>query len=187
MRVVGSLEGVAFLPPGSSVADATIALRADLIRGLGTRCTLLADSLVDGDGDDGEAMWSDAAVAPTTLPARVHVALSGPITVSGYMFPDDEVTDAAELLAEIFSKPVVAAAVTANEGFANTTCALPSTKDEVVRKGGSGDGGGGVKGAPASNGTGVAVTAADSGGALKVVLAVAIAVLAVAVGMLVFK
>jgi hypothetical protein len=185
--VVGSLEGVAFLPPRSSIADATTALRADLIRGLCTRCTLLADSLVDGDGDDGETTWSNAAVAPTTLPARVHVALSGPITVSGYMFPDDEVADAAELLAEIFSTPVAAAAVTANEGFANTKCSLPSTKDEVARKGASGNGNGGVKGTTASNGTGVAVAAADSGGALKVVLAAASAVLAVAVGMFVFK
>jgi hypothetical protein len=100
--VAGSLVGTGFIPPKASYADAELALRADLVRGLIARVELLCDDIADEEEEAGgeaggsassvaDPMWS-AGLKPTTLPLRAEIGMPGasPITFSDYAFPDDE-------------------------------------------------------------------------------------------------
>ena len=117
-------------------ASAELALRADMVRGLVTRLSVLCESLEDEDGGADDS-WD--GLATTSLPARAETGWAGQIKVSDYRFPDDEEgADSAARLKELLGIEATQSDFDCAEAFGSE-----DGGSAVKGKGGGDDGGGG--------------------------------------------
>ena len=159
--MAGTLNGCAYLPPKSTYESAELALRADLVRGLVARVSLLCEANEDADGGADDS-W--AGLETTSLPARAETAWVGPITVSDYRFPDDEEgADGAARLKELLG--IDGATFDNTEAFGGSGGGGGSSSGGKGKSGGSGGGGGSSSSSSVKSATPASVSTTPAAGA----------------------
>eukprot|EP00041_Stephanoeca_diplocostata_P010994 m.177456 g.177456 ORF g.177456 m.177456 type:complete len:466 (-) comp18368_c0_seq1:46-1443(-) len=143
LKLHGSVSGLAFVPPKSSVGVTKSALKTDLIRTLWARCSAVCDTLDDdlrnyelkSDASGGDAPTDLSAPPKQTpsgtpvpnsavaLPIRLRVPFADSLFLSDYVAVEDdteEYTDSIERMGAIFGLTITSADVSPLESFSTS-------------------------------------------------------------------